>query len=80
MAKKTKERIRSEAHKAQTILDDTLFDQVVIEVQQDLFLDWRVTEKTEEREKLHGMAVGLEILLTRLRAKADQLTIEAHKQ
>jgi hypothetical protein len=48
----------------------------VEEVKHDLFHEWMRTEDIKEREKLHGLAISMEVILTRLRAKADNLTIE----
>jgi hypothetical protein len=73
---KTKQQIRDEGQKAMTIVDDELFNTVVEEVKHDLFQEWMRTEDNKEREKLHGLAISMEVILTRLRAKADNLTIE----
>ena len=73
---KTKQQIRDEGQKALTIVDDELFNTVVEEVKHDLFHEWMRTEDNKEREKLHGLAISMEVILTRLRAKADNLTIE----
>jgi hypothetical protein len=73
---KSKQTIRDEGQKALTIVDDELFNTVVEEVKHDLFHEWMRTEDNKEREKLHGLAISMEVILTRLRAKADNLTIE----
>ena len=73
---KSKQQIRDEGQKAMTIVDDELFNTVVEEVKHDLFQEWMRTEDNKEREKLHGLAISMEVILTRLRAKADNLTIE----
>ena len=73
---KSKQQIRDEGQKALTIVDDELFNTVVEEVKHDLFHEWMRTEDNKEREKLHGLAISMEVILTRLRAKADNLTIE----
>lgn len=73
---KSKQTIRDEGQKAMTIVDDELFNTVVEEVKHDLFHEWMRTEDNKEREKLHGLAISMEVILTRLRAKADNLTIE----
>jgi hypothetical protein len=73
---KTKQQIRDEGQKAMTIVDDELFNTVVEDVKHDLFQEWMRTEDNKEREKLHGLAISMEVILTRLRAKADNLTIE----
>ena len=73
---KTKQQIRDEGQKALTIVDDELFNTIVEEVKHDLFHEWMRTEDNKEREKLHGLAISMEVILTRLRAKADNLTIE----
>jgi hypothetical protein len=73
---KTKQQIRDEGQKAMTIVDDKLFNTIVDGVKHDLFHEWMGTESTEEREEIHNIAVALEVILTRLRAKADNLTIE----
>jgi hypothetical protein len=73
---KSKQTIRDEGQKATTIVDDELFNTIVEEVKHDLFQEWMRTEDNKEREKLHGLAISMEVILTRLRAKADNLTIE----
>jgi len=73
---KTKQQIRDEGQKAMTIVDDEIFNTIVEEVKHDLFQEWMRTEDNKEREKLHGLAISMEVILTRLRAKADNLTIE----
>ena len=77
---KTKQQIRDEGQKALTIVDDELFNTIVEEVKHDLFHEWMRTEDNKEREKLHGLAISMEVILTRLRAKADNLTIERNTQ
>jgi hypothetical protein len=73
---KTKQQIRDEGQKALTIVDDEIFNTIVEEIKHDLFQEWMGTESTEAREEIHNVAVALEVILTRLRAKADNLTIE----
>jgi hypothetical protein len=73
---KSKQQIRDEGQKALTIVDDKLFNTIVDEVKHDLFHEWMGTENIEGREDIHNIAVALEVILTRLRAKADNLTIE----
>ena len=77
---KTKQQIRDEGQKAMTIVDDEIFNTIVEEVKHDLFREWMRTEDNTEREKLHGLAISMEVILTRLRAKADNLTIERNTQ
>jgi len=73
---KSKQTIRDEGQKAMTIVDDEIFNTIVDEVKHDLFHEWMRTEDIKEREALHGLAISMEVILTRLRAKADNLTIE----
>lgn len=73
---KSKQQIRDEGQKAMTIVDDEIFNTIVDEVKSDLFHEWMRTEDNTEREKLHGLAIAMEVILTRLRAKADNLAIE----
>ena len=77
---KSKQQIRDEGQKATTIVDDELFNTIVDEVKHDLFHEWMRTEDIKEREALHGLAISMEVILTRLRAKADNLTIERNTQ
>ena len=73
---KTKQTIRDEGQKATTIVDDEIFNTIVEEAKHDLFHEWMRTDNIKEREALHGLAISLEVILTRLRGLADNLTIE----
>ena len=77
---KTKQTIRDEGQKATTIVDDEIFNTIVEEAKHDLFHEWMRTDNIKEREALHGLAISLEVILTRLRGLADNLTIERNTQ
>ncbi len=73
---KSKQQLHDEGQVAATIVDDEIFNAIVDEVKQDLFQDWMRTEDRDERETLHARAASMDIILTRLRAKADHLIYE----
>jgi hypothetical protein len=59
---------------AKDLLDDELMDQIVNEMQQQLFTDWRRSSPAG-RDEIHATAKALELVLQRLRALADDATI-----
>lgn len=77
---KSKQQLHDEGQTAATIVDDELFNRIVEEVKQDLFQDWMRTDNTKEREEIHNIAAALEVVLTKLRAKADNLIYERNTQ
>jgi intergrase/recombinase len=77
---KSKQQLHDEGQVAATIVDDEIFNTIVEEVKQDLFHDWMRTEDRDERETLHNIAAALEVVLTKLRAKADHLIYTRNTQ
>jgi hypothetical protein len=77
---KSKQQLHDEGQVAATIVDDEIFNTIVDEVKQDLFQDWMRTDNTKEREEIHNIAAALEVVLTKLRAKADHLIYTRNTQ
>lgn len=77
MAKKKKtEQEYTDGLRAQTILDDPIFGQIIREVQAELFDEWRAErEDQDKREQMHSVAIAMDVLLTRLRSYADTVAM-----
>lgn len=79
--KKADKQVFEEGRTAQTILDDPLFEQVIKEVQAELFDGWRAErEDQDKREQMHSVAIAMDVLLVKLRSKADDLAIARAQQ